>query len=295
MNKLGRNTWIGLGFGATAGISLVLFLVVYKKMKRRLCQSLSVPSNSDADFLNKDGASIATVSHVLEVQAGSSLEALAIRPKGGLLVEQQLALKNKLDEVLRCVACLRAEVGSLRGDLQDVAAHIVQDVKKGLEESQKVARRRRPPPRERADSASSSSVYFTARSRYDEESEGGYTTANGESDYYGEAVEEVKKDTEDEEDEDGSHVTECTLRRDSSGAETEEEEFSDAESPGDAEAPLPSRSSAVPSGGPQDEGQGPQDEEQGPQPCCPNPGVDVDSTSPEALKAAKDGKGALVS
>lgn len=71
MNKLGRNTWIGLGVGTAAGISLVLFLVIFKKMKRRLCQSLTLPSNSDAPLLDSDGESISTVSHALEVQGKS--------------------------------------------------------------------------------------------------------------------------------------------------------------------------------------------------------------------------------
>uniref|UniRef100_A0A667FXG7 Regulator of microtubule dynamics 3 n=1 Tax=Lynx canadensis TaxID=61383 RepID=A0A667FXG7_LYNCA len=56
-----------------------------------------------------------------------------------------------------------------------------------MEESQRMARRRRFPfARERSDSTGSSSVYFTATSGAtftDAESEGGYTTANAESDY----------------------------------------------------------------------------------------------------------------
>ena len=92
-----------------------------------------------------------------------------------------------------------------------------------------------------------------------------YSTANGESDCYGEAEQETKdgESEEDEEDEeDRSHVTECTLRRDSSDAETEEEVFSDAESPGDADVP---RNNGATSHGARDEGQGPQ-------PHCPNRG-----------------------
>ncbi|KAJ8408016.1 hypothetical protein AAFF_G00262440 [Aldrovandia affinis] len=185
MNKLGRNAWIGLGVGATAGIGLVLFLVMYKKMKLRICQRLSLPNKTDALALHStDGPSTATVSH--EMQAGSSLGTLALGLERGLSVEQQAELKNQLDEVLLCVAHLRGEVASLQGGLQDMAVQIVQDVKSGLEESQKTTRRRRHIlSRERTDSMSSSSIYFNASagiaSHYDGESEAGYTTANAES------------------------------------------------------------------------------------------------------------------
>ncbi|XP_073732910.1 regulator of microtubule dynamics protein 3 isoform X4 [Callorhinus ursinus] len=70
-----------------------------------------------------------------------------------------------------------------------------------MEESQRVARRRRFPfARERSDSTGSSSVYFTATSGAtftDAESEGGYTTANAESDY----ERDSDRDSDDGEDE----------------------------------------------------------------------------------------------
>lgn len=47
----------------------------------------------------------------------------------GLSPEQQLELRNQLDQVLRCVASLRSEVAELRGGLQDIALQIIQDVK----------------------------------------------------------------------------------------------------------------------------------------------------------------------
>uniref|UniRef100_A0A4W6DPU1 Regulator of microtubule dynamics protein 3 n=1 Tax=Lates calcarifer TaxID=8187 RepID=A0A4W6DPU1_LATCA len=47
----------------------------------------------------------------------------------GLSPEQQLELRNQLDQVLNCVASLRSEVAELRGGLQDIALQIIQDVK----------------------------------------------------------------------------------------------------------------------------------------------------------------------
>lgn len=47
----------------------------------------------------------------------------------GLSPEQQLELRNQLDQVLSCVALLRSEVAELRGGLQDIALQIIQDVK----------------------------------------------------------------------------------------------------------------------------------------------------------------------
>ncbi|XP_042692672.1 regulator of microtubule dynamics protein 3, partial [Centrocercus urophasianus] len=84
-----------------------------------------------------------------------------------------------------------------------------------LEETQRVARRRRFPfHRERSDSTGSSSIYFTANSGAtntdDGESEGGYTTANAESDY----DRESEKESEEGEDE-LSCETVRTARRDS--------------------------------------------------------------------------------
>uniref|UniRef100_A0A3B4B303 Uncharacterized protein n=1 Tax=Periophthalmus magnuspinnatus TaxID=409849 RepID=A0A3B4B303_9GOBI len=63
---------------------------------------------------------------------------------------------------------------------------VVSVCRKGVEDSQRIRRRRHYIPRERTDSTTSSSVYFTASqgltSTY-ETSEGGYSTANAESDY----------------------------------------------------------------------------------------------------------------
>lgn len=47
----------------------------------------------------------------------------------GLSPNQQLELRNQLDQVLSCVASLRAEVAELRGGLQDIAQQMIPDVK----------------------------------------------------------------------------------------------------------------------------------------------------------------------
>ncbi|KAI1897909.1 hypothetical protein AGOR_G00088140 [Albula goreensis] len=222
MNKLGKNAWIGLSVGATAGIGVLLFLVFYKNIKRGLCQRFSLPNRSDGLALLKstDGPSTETVAHVFTVQG-----ALDPGLKQVLSAEQQAQLKGQLDEVLKSVNLLQGEVASLRDGLQVMAVQIIQDVKSGLEESHKTARRRRlPPSRERNDSVSSSSIYFSAStgaaSHYDGESEGGYMTANNESDYGGETDKEPDKDEEEE-----CNTTVCTLRHQSSDTEAEDEEF----------------------------------------------------------------------
>ncbi|XP_075281608.1 regulator of microtubule dynamics protein 3 isoform X2 [Opisthocomus hoazin] len=137
--------------------------------------------------------------------------------------DEQVAVLERLDFVLRSVAELRREVEELRSSLQLLAAEIVSEVRSHLEETQKVARRRRFPfPRERSDSTGSSSIYFTASSGAtntdDGESEGGYTTANAESDY----DRESERETEEEEDE-VSCETVRTARRDSLDLANEDE------------------------------------------------------------------------
>uniref|UniRef100_A0A7N6BSL1 Regulator of microtubule dynamics protein 3 n=1 Tax=Anabas testudineus TaxID=64144 RepID=A0A7N6BSL1_ANATE len=152
----------------------------------------------------------------------------------GLSPEQQLELRNQLDQVLNCVSSLRSEVAELRGGLQDIALQIIQDVKKGVEDSQRVRRRRHFIHRERTDSTSSSSIYFTASqgvdSTYEETSEGGYSTAYAESDYTDrdtdreEGEPEPEQESEDEEEEDRSCATVLTLRQEDSQDEDVEED-----------------------------------------------------------------------
>ncbi|NXF54401.1 RMD3 protein, partial [Oceanites oceanicus] len=135
----------------------------------------------------------------------------------------QVNVLERLDIALRNISELRREVEELRNSLQHLAAEIVGEVRAHLEETQKVTRRRRFPfPRERSDSIGSSSIYFTASSGTantdDGESEGGYTTANAESDY----DRESEKESEEGEDE-VSCETVRTARRDSLDLVNEDE------------------------------------------------------------------------
>ncbi|KAF6132585.1 regulator of microtubule dynamics 3 [Phyllostomus discolor] len=132
---------------------------------------------------------------------------------------QEMVL-DRLDFVLTSLVALRREVEELRGSLQGLAGQIVGEFRSHMEENQRVARRRRFPfTRERSDSTGSSSIYFTATSGgtfTDAESEGGYTTANAESDY--------ERDS-DRESEDGEDEVSCETvkmgRKDSVDLEAE--------------------------------------------------------------------------
>ncbi|RLV97170.1 hypothetical protein DV515_00012018 [Chloebia gouldiae] len=133
-------------------------------------------------------------------------------PSPLLRQEEQLELLERLDFVVRNVAELRKEVEAVRSSLQELAMEIVGEVRTHLEETQRVTRRKKFPfSRDRSDSTASSSIYFTASSGIlntdDGESEGGYTTANAESDY--------DRESELESEDEVSCDTVRTMRRDS--------------------------------------------------------------------------------
>ncbi|XP_069561975.1 regulator of microtubule dynamics protein 3 isoform X1 [Brachyistius frenatus] len=241
---LGRNSLIGLAVGATAGLGLIA-LMIYREVSRRRTQSLVLEAWPPARLCDgADGASL--LPETLDAEGGSEREAqqqaLAAVEAAveGLSPEQQLELRNQLDQVLTCVSSLRSEVAELRGGLQDIALQIVQDVKKGMEDSQRVRRRRHFVHRERTDSTGSSSIYFTASqgvtSTYEETSEGGYSTAYAESDYTdrdtdreeGEREPEQESE-EEEEEEDRSCATVLTLRQEDSQEEEEEQQEEEEE------------------------------------------------------------------
>lgn len=233
--SLGRNGLIGLAVGATAGLGLIAF-IIYREVRRRKCPALTVealpvlPQPMD----QADGAALMLREALEEQEAEAEKQALAAVEAvvQGLSPDQQVALRQQLDQVLNCVSSLRSEVAELRGGLQDIAVQIIQDVKKGVEDSQRIRRRRHLVHRERTDSTTSSSVYFTASqgiaSNY-ETSEGGYSTAYAESDYTDRDTdrEETEQGPDEEsEGEDQSCATVLTLKQDDSQDEDPEEDTS---------------------------------------------------------------------
>ncbi|XP_068199260.1 regulator of microtubule dynamics protein 3 [Antennarius striatus] len=239
---LGRTGLIGLAVGAAAGLGLVAFIISRGVRKRRQRASPE-PHRAAPRLTAADGAALrweALDAQELEAQqqALTAVETVV----QGLAPEQQLELRGQLDQVLSCVSSLRSEVAELRGGLQDIALQIIQDVKKGVEDSQRIRRRRHISHKERTDSTSSSSIYFTASqgmaSAYEETSEGGYSTAYAESDYTDRDTdrEEGEQEREQEsEEEDKSCATVLTLRQEDSQDEEldergleEEEEGEDA-------------------------------------------------------------------
>ncbi|XP_071384538.1 regulator of microtubule dynamics protein 3 [Centroberyx affinis] len=238
---LGRHGLIGLAVGATAGLGLIAF-IIYKEVSRRRSQSLLLEARPATRLSASPDGPALLLESLDDPEAEAQQQALAAVEAvvQGLSPEQQLELRNQLDQVLNCVASLRSEVAELRGGLQDIALQIIQDVKKGVEDSQKARRRRHFVHRERTDSMSSSSVYFTASqgatSAYEgETSEGGYSTAYAESDYTDrdtdreEGDREPEQESEEEEEEDKSCATVLTLRQDDSQEEEVEEEEKEEE------------------------------------------------------------------
>ncbi|XP_036240306.1 LOW QUALITY PROTEIN: regulator of microtubule dynamics protein 3 [Molothrus ater] len=193
--RAGPRLGMALGLAAGAGFCLGVLWV----MRRRSKEAAGQPRLGEA------------VPGALLPAGGDGADGAVPSP---LLLRQdeQLELLERLDFVVRNVAELRKEVEELRNSLQDLAVEIVDEVRTHLEETQRVARRRKFPfSRERSDSTGSSSIYFTTSSRNpntdDGESEGGYTTANAESDY----DRESERESEDE----VSCDTVRTMRRDS--------------------------------------------------------------------------------
>uniref|UniRef100_A0A8C3J853 Regulator of microtubule dynamics protein 3 n=1 Tax=Calidris pygmaea TaxID=425635 RepID=A0A8C3J853_9CHAR len=198
---------LGLGLGAAAGAGLGLLW-----LRRRRRRGGGRPAEAAGQWSQGKGAALAPV------EAGDGSVCAALLPQ-----EEQLEVLERLDFVLRNISELRREVEELRSSLQRLAAEIVGEVRSHLEETQKVTRRRRFPfARERSDSTGSSSIYFTASSGAtntdDGESEGGYTTANAESDY----DRESERESEEGEDE-VSCETVRTVRRDSLDLVNEDE------------------------------------------------------------------------
>ncbi|KAI3364129.1 hypothetical protein L3Q82_010800, partial [Scortum barcoo] len=252
---LGRNAFIGLAVGATAGLGLISF-IIYREVRRRQSQRLLMgapPAPPTCD--GSDRAALREMLDEQEVEAQQQALAAVEAVVQSLSPEQQLELRNQLDQVLSCVASLRSEVAELRGGLQDIALQIIQDVKKGVEDSQRVRRRRHVVHRERTDSTCSSSIYFTASqgmaSTFEETSEGGYSTAYAESDYTDRDTDkeegEHEAEQESEEEEDKSCATVLTLRQEDSQEEEVEERGLEEDEEEDSER-RPQLVTEVPSG-----------------------------------------------
>ncbi|KAK7907529.1 hypothetical protein WMY93_016141 [Mugilogobius chulae] len=219
-SSLGKNGLIGLAVGATAGLGLIAY-IIYREVSRRRSPMVVVAAqpvlhNGQAG----DGEQAAlmlrdALDDQQEVEAQQQALAAVEAVVQGLSPDQQVALRQQLDQVLNCVTTLRSEVAE-----------------KGVEDSQRIRRRRHYIPRERTDSTTSSSVYFTASqgpaSAY-ETSEGGYSTANAESDYTDRETdrEEPEQDVDQEsEGEDQSCATVITLKQNDSQDEDPEEDTS---------------------------------------------------------------------
>ncbi|KAM9202959.1 regulator of microtubule dynamics protein 3 isoform 1-T1 [Dugong dugon] len=191
----GARTGLGLLLGTAAGLGFLCALYIQRwKRTQRHGRSQSLPNSLDYTQTSESGRQVM----LLPVAPGEAGDAAA---PSRLPREGQQEVLGRLDSVLTSLAVLRREVEELRSSLQGLAGEIVGEVRSHMEEHQRVARRRRFPfARERSDSTGSSSVYFTATSGptlTDAESEGGYTTANAESDY----DQDADKESEDGEDE----------------------------------------------------------------------------------------------
>ncbi|KAM6394532.1 regulator of microtubule dynamics protein 3 isoform 1-T1 [Pluvialis apricaria] len=217
-----------LGVGAAAGAGLGL-LWLRRRRRRGSGRQAEAAGQRSQGSVHRTGTVAVTAEQkhpcdcvvprvLVPVEAGDGAVSTPL-----LVQEEQVDVLERLDFVLRNISELRKEVEELRNSLQHLAAEIVGEVRSHLEETQKVTRRRRFPfPRERSDSTGSSSIYFTASSGAantdDGESEGGYTTANAESDY----DRESERESEEGEDE-VSCETVRTVRRDSLDLVNEDE------------------------------------------------------------------------
>ncbi|KAB0344316.1 hypothetical protein FD754_021242 [Muntiacus muntjak] len=213
----GARAGLGLLLGTAAGLGFLcaLYSQRWKRTQRR-GQSQSRSNSLDYTQTSEPGLQVRPL-RAVPGEAGDAA-VLPSLSRGG-----QEEVLDRLEFVLTSLVALRREVEELRSSLQGLAGQIVGEVRSHMEENQKVARRRRFPfARERSDSTGSSSVYFTAASGAtftDAESEGGYTTANAESDY--------ERDSERESDGDGEDEVSCETvkmgRKDSLDLEVEVE------------------------------------------------------------------------
>ncbi|XP_066464748.1 regulator of microtubule dynamics protein 3 [Eleutherodactylus coqui] len=212
MSKFLLSYQVGLGLVAGVAAGVVVYMV--HRQRHQNPNKKARKQNGYSVQVTTDRTSLPSYSQALsantDIVAASRTE--------------QLELLNRLDYVISSIAELRQEIESLRNVLHGLAEDIVGEFRSHLEENQRASRRRRYlPHRERTDSTGSSSIYFTTSSgaaQTDVESEGGYSTANAESDF----DRESSKGSEEEEEEDEvSCETVRTMRRDSGDLVTDDE------------------------------------------------------------------------
>lgn len=210
----GACSGLGLLLGTAAGLGFLCALYSQRwKRTQRHGQSQILPNSLDYTQTSEPGRQVRPL-RAVPGEAGDA----AVLPS--LPREGQEEILDRLDFVLTGLVTLRREVEELRSSLQGLTGQIVREIRSHMEENQRVSRRQRFPfARERSDSTGSSSVYFTATSGAtftDVESEGGYTTANADSDY--------ERDS-DRESEDGEDEVSCETvkmgRKDSMDLEVE--------------------------------------------------------------------------
>lgn len=216
---------VGLGIGVTVSTGLIAFLLI-KEIVRRRSRSL-LTETSTGSF---SGSHRVLDGQLNRAQDGRDAVVLA-SALSGLTSEQHAELRNTLDEVMLNVSTLRNEVAELRDGLKEIATSIIEDVRKGVEESRRSRRRRHLFVRERSDSMSSNSIYFTASNGTSCPSEAGYTTAysTAESDYTDRETDrdeeaEEDGDDDDDEEEERSCATVLTLRADDAQSEEDDVE-----------------------------------------------------------------------
>ncbi|XP_043554187.1 regulator of microtubule dynamics protein 3-like isoform X2 [Chiloscyllium plagiosum] len=180
LSVCGSRATLGLGLGAAAGLGL-LYLAYSRGLGKRTCRG----KHGTLDFSNLK-PSKPTVQNQAAPKEGKT-QVTEDCSNIAELKKQQLEIWEQLDVILQCVRELKEEVVDLRECLTGMTDQIVGDVRSRLGQCGKSGKKKRIGfSRERSNSAESNSIYFTSstgnKSSAETESEGGYTTANAESD-----------------------------------------------------------------------------------------------------------------